>query len=156
MIAKQSSANAERDQWFEELIATLSADKFMLDTDTATPELKSLYGNLIEGNADKLASQGKELSQHHFISRILVDYLSVIRKNHLMPKKLAFDINDTEVLVWAEIDDNNEELEKQLILAEAQVNSRYHQYGYDMTSMIVEKSDLLPIPNHYSEFKFKA
>ena len=80
----------------------------------------------------------------------------MIRKNHLIPKKLAFDINDTEVLVWAEIDNNNEELEKQLILAEAQVNSRYHQYGYDMTSMIVEESDLLPIPNHYSEFRFKA
>ena len=156
MIAKQSSTNAERDQWFEELVATLSADKFMLDTDLASPELKSIYGTLIEGNADKLALQGKEMSQHHFISRILLDYLTVLRKRQIMPNKLAFDVNDTEVLVWAEVDDNNEELEKQLILAEAQVNARYHQYGYDMTSMIVEKRDSLPIPNHYSEFKYKA
>ena len=38
---------------------------------------------------------------------------------------------------------DNEELEKQLYLAEAQINAQYHQYGFDMTSMIVESGDHL-------------
>lgn len=155
-INQEVTSNSARDQWFEELVATLGADKFMLDSDVASVELKSFYQTLIEGNAEKLAFQGKEMSQQHFISRILMEYLNVLKKNHLVPEKLAFDLNDTEVLVWAIVEDNNEELEKQLILAEAQINAKYHHYGYDMTSMIVEKSDRLPIPNHYRELKYKA
>ena len=134
-----TTSHSTRDQWFEQLIATLSADKLMLDADVASDELKSFYGTLMEGNADKLAAQSKAISQQHFISRIVMEYINVLRKNHLVPERLAFDLNDTEEQVWAEIGDDNEELEKQLILAEAQVNAKYHPFGYDMTSMIVEK-----------------
>ena len=155
-LNKELTSNSARDQWFEQLVATLGADKFMLDSDVASEDLKDFYGTLIEGNADKLALQSKQISQQHFISKILREYINLIRKNHLSPQKLAFDLNDTEVLVWAEVDDNNEELEKQLILVEAQVNAKYHEFGFDMTSMIVEKSDHLPVPNHYAQFRFKA
>lgn len=155
-INQETTSNSARDKWFEQLIVTLSADKFMLDTDVASDELKNFYEPLISSNADKLAVPSKEFAQQYFIPRLLAEYISVLRKNHLAPEKLAFDLNDTEVLVWAEVDDNNEALEKQLILAEAQVNAKFHPFGYDITSMIVEKSDRLSIPNHYAELKYKA
>jgi hypothetical protein len=157
MIAKKDTIEqSTRDEWFEKFVAYLSADKFMLDTDTASVELKTLYGDLMEGNADKLALQGKTMSQQHFISKMLVEYLNILKHKKIFPQKLAFDINDNEVLVWAEVNDDNDEMEKQLILAEAQVNAKFHHQGFDMTSLIVENSDFLPIPNHYAEFKYKA
>ena len=50
------------------------------------------------------------------------------------------------------IDNDDDELEKQLILVEAKVNAKYHSFGYDLTSMIVEKSDDLPLPSHYVNY----
>ena len=65
---------------------------------------------------------------------------------------MAFDYNDSEVLVWAQVNENDEQLEKQLYLAEAKINAKYHQYGFDMTSMIIESCDNVPIPNHYKPY----
>ncbi len=151
-----SSSQQARDHWFSELIATLSAHQVMLETNTANEEQKQFYETLFGGNLDQIALQGRDIAQKHFVSKILLDYIKILHTNHVMPGKLAFDLNDTEILVWAEVDDNNDDLEKRLILAEAEVNAKYHTFGYDMTSLIVEKGDKLPIPNHYSEFKYKA
>lgn len=94
---------------------------------------------------------GRDLSHQFFIPKILFDYLSLVRKD--MPLKLAFDMSGSEILIWAEIEDDNFEMEHKLILSEAKINAMYHEYGYDLTSMIVEKSEHLNIPKHYSIFK---
>ncbi len=154
MLKEQtSSTNQERNKWFGDFIAGIQTHQFMLDTNTASHELKDFYATVMEGDADKLAFQSKNLGQQHFVRGIVVDYISQILKLSKLPKKLAFDLADTEVLVWAETDDNDEKLEQQLILAEAKVNAKYHVFGYDITSMIVEKSDNLSIPSHYVIYK---
>lgn len=145
--------NQEKNKWFEELIATIQTHQFMLDTNTATEELQNFYTVAISGDADKLALQSKNLGQQHFIRGIVLDYLSQLSRLPKAPNKLAFDLADTEVLIWAEVDDNDTELEKSLILAEAKVNSQFHSFGYDVTSMIVERSDNLSIPAHYVTYK---
>ena len=139
------------DQWFDELVGTLKAHQLFLETGIADEDTKSLYSTLIQGNSDEIAALGNALAQKHFVTQILYKYLSIISKN--LPLKLAFDISGQEVLVWAEIEDDNEQLEHALIMAEAKVNAEFHKFGYDLTSMIVEKSEYLSIPNHYSIFK---
>ncbi len=137
--------------WFDNFISTLRSHQIQLETDTAHIELKKFYETVFSGNADELAHLGKKGAQKHFVSRIIVDYLKLIA-NH-QPLKLAFDYNDSEVLVWAEISDNSEELEKILLKAEAKVNAQYHGYGFDMETTIVEAGDKLNIPNHYTPYK---
>jgi hypothetical protein len=138
------------EQWFDELVSTLRAHELMLETQTADEDTKKFYATLMGGNSSEIAHLTRTQSQRYFIGSILWDYLKVIKDNK--PSKLAFDYNDSEVLVWAEIDENNEQLEKQLYLAEAQINAKYHQYGFDMTSMIVENTDNITTPNHYKPF----
>ncbi|MFP4042533.1 MAG: hypothetical protein ACLFNL_06475 [Bacteroidales bacterium] len=84
-----------------------------------------------------------------FIEIMLLDYLDELRKKKAIPLRLAFDISKSKILVWAEINDDEEELEKRLILAEALVNSKYYPHGFSINSTIIEKSDNLPIPSHY-------
>jgi hypothetical protein len=135
------------EQWFDELVATLRTNQVSLELNIANKETKNVYEVLMGGDALEIAHLNRTLSQRQIIGSILWDYLKIIKDNK--PQKLAFDYNDSEVLVWAEIDENNEKLEKQLYLAEAQVNAKYHQYGFDMTSMIVENCDTISVPNHY-------
>ena len=98
-----------------------------------------------------MAVLSKMNANQHFIKNVIVEYLQEISKK--LPIRLAFDLDDSEVLVWAEINDDDEEMENFLLLAEAKVNANYHKYGYDLTSTIVEVRDGLSIPNHYSVFK---
>ncbi len=141
---------ADSEKWFDHLIATLKTHQVMLETNTANEELKEFYKMLIGGDIDRISHLNKVYVQKYFISKIIWEYLSLIKDRK--PSKLAFDFNDSEVLVWAEVKNDNEELEKQLYLAEAQINAQYHQYGFDMTSMIVESGDHLSVPNHYKVF----
>lgn len=157
MIAEKKAVISQSSEaWFDELLAAISTHKYMLENSLADQELKDFYSTLMGNNVDTIAHQGKAYAQKHFVARVLVDYLSLLNKQNCIPEHLAFDVNDSELLVWAEINDDNEQLEKQLILAEAEINAKYHNYGYDITSMIVEKSDRLSIPNHYSPFSFQA
>ena len=137
--------------WFDNFIATLRTHQVQLETQTADSELKKFYETVLGGSADELAHLGKTAAQKHFIPRIIVDYIKLISGNK--PLKLAFDFNDSEVLVWAEIKDRDEELEKSLLKAEAHINSKYHSYGFDMESTIVESSDNFSVPNHYNLYK---
>jgi hypothetical protein len=149
MIGTQKTTGAEL--WFDEFIAALRAHQVQLETNTANAELKKFYETIFSGNADELAHLGKASAQKHFVPRIILDYLNMIALSY--PRKLAFDFNDSEVLVWAEINDNDELLEKALLKAEAFINSKYHNYGFDMETTIVEASDTLAVPNHYTLYK---
>jgi len=139
--------------WFENLIVTLRVHQLELETESAPPELKQFYQTMLQGNIEQILNFSREQSQQYFVSMIIWDYLRLLKSKDKIPNKLAFCHNNSEVLVWAEINDNDELHEKDLILAEAKVNAKYHQYGFDMTSMIVETTDYLSIPNHYNKFK---
>ena len=138
-------------EWFDNLVATLRTHELQLETNTASEEIKQVYGLLTTDNFDAMFKLNKAAAQQYFVGKILIDYLRYLDKN--LPLRLAFDFNDSEVLVWAEVDDNNVEQEKLLVRAEAKINAVFHPYGFDMETMIVEKSDHLPIPNHYKTFK---
>lgn len=150
LISKKQKVS-KKEQWFDELIGLIRTHELELETNTATNELKEFYTNAIQGNVDEILSFNKKLSQRHFVSKIIVDYIRILGKQH--PLKLAFDYNDSSVLVWVEIQEDNFQMEKRLILTEAKINADYHKYGFAMSSTIVEDSDKLTIPNHYTIYK---
>lgn len=121
----------------------------MLDTNTASEDMVKLYDVLVSGDQDQMASIGKLNADRHFIKNLVFEYVKKVKTK--MPKKLAFDLDDSEVLVWAEIENDDEQSEDFLLLLEAEINSKFHNYGYDVTSTIVEDRDNLPIPNHYAQ-----
>lgn len=142
-----------KDAWFDEFIAAIRTHQLQLETDTASEGLKKMYDIAIHGTSNQLAELSKVSANQHFIKKIIVSYIKEVEDK--MPKKLAFDLDDSEVLVWAEITDDKDEMEDFLLLAEAKVNAEFHKYGYDLTSTIVEERDNLSIPNHYSLVKAK-
>lgn len=74
--------------------------------------MKQFYNNIMSANFDEVLKMQKAAAQKYFVGKIIVDFLKLLNKN--MPLKLAFDFNDAEVLVWAEIENNNERQERLL------------------------------------------
>ena len=138
------------DPWFDQLVATLRLHQIQLETETASPELREFYSVILSGNDDQMGLLNKMAAQRHFVGKIVYDYVRLLGKQQ--PRKLAFDFNDSEVLVWAEINEDDEDMEGFLIMTEAKINAKYHDFGFDMTSMVVEVCDQLPVPNHYQVF----
>lgn len=148
---KEAIQNDKRAAWFDQFIATLRVHELELDTQTASSEVKELYDAVMSENIDEMAFVTKALSQKFFVRKIIFDYLKMLGQH--IPLRLAFDFGDSEVLVWAEIPNDDGQMESNLVQAEAKINAKFHPYGFDMESMIVEECDGLKIPNHYKIFK---
>lgn len=142
----------DRDAWFEEFIAVVKTHQFLLETDTATQELKEAYHLLMYGDDDEVSYSNKMQSHKHFVRKIIIDYYKRFLSAQLQAK-LAFDFDDSEILVWAKIADNDLETGEKLLMIEAQVNGKYHRLGYDLTTTIVEEMDNLETPSHYIEME---
>lgn len=148
----QSTEHQLNDQvrtWFDELMQQLRVDRLSLETNTATTEKQSFYQRMATANATDMALTSRMQSSQHFLGQLIIEYVDELKQRQIEPRQLAMDLSDASVLVWAEINDDDELTEDQLRLAQAKINAHYNQYGFYLTSTIVEKSDCLPIPSHY-------
>ena len=143
------------DKWFDTFISYLNSvirtDQLLIETDTASNEIKKFYQAACEQDYDYLAQQNRLVTQKHFVTKIILEFVSIIK--NIIPIKLAFDYEDAEVLVWVEIKNDDEETEIELFKAKATINAKYHPLGYDISIMIIQEGDNFPIPNHYKIIK---
>jgi hypothetical protein len=140
--------------WFGEFLTAITnqikVDKSNLETGDATPETVAFYGNLIAGNNIELWSDARKSMSKGIAQQMVVSYFKLLSERKINFIKLALDLSLNKILVWAEINDNDEVAEMALIRVESIINATYaQQTGIELDSIIVEKSDNLPIPPHY-------
>lgn len=140
-------------KWFDKLINGISVDKMMLQTQTAPTDKEQFYLDAINENHDATHNFLRVQSTKYFISQLLNDYFNELKTFKTRPQRLAFDLSDAKILVWAQIKNDDETTEDALILSEARANSKYHNYGFYVSSTIIEEGDCLEIPSHYHELK---
>ncbi|MFW6369826.1 MAG: hypothetical protein ACOC10_01320 [Bacteroidota bacterium] len=138
--------------WFDNFVASLRSDQVQLESDIATNDKKNLYAIMMEGDEDKIALTSRIQTSVYFIKRLLLKYLKNIKNDEITEVKLAFNLSDSKIHVWAEINDDDEKTEDYLFLLEARLNAEFEQFGICISSTIVEKSDRLTIPPHYQIF----
>ncbi len=135
-------------EWFNTLIDTIKVDHFLLETDTVSTEKKELYQALIAKDHAKVFGDMRTASSQFFIKQLVLEYAQHIYTSRT-PLKLALGISDSKILVWAEIEDNDEEMENLLLLSEAKINGKFNIHGFYINSTIIERSDAILIPPHY-------
>ena len=145
----EAPVESNLDSLFSQIIDQLKADHFMMCTDTATNETKEFYTALLNGDEFKIISGMRVTSSLYFIKRIVLEYLTELKLGDKLPLKLAMGLSDSKLLVWSEIEDEDDKMEDALLIAEAKVNGKYHANGFYINSTIIEKSDNIPVPNHY-------
>ena len=147
--ATSSPSKQEIDSWFVSFIDIMKADHFMMETNSAPTKTRELYTALIKNDTPQLAQQLRNMSSQHYIGNIVVDYMNELKSNNKTPLKLAFGISDSKILVWSEIEDNDEAMEDALLICEAKINGKYSEQGFYINSTIIERSDNIPVPAHY-------
>lgn len=135
--------------WFENFIESIKQDKRNIELGIAPPQKTELYEAAMNKDMDKISSLSISTASMYFITKILHAYISELSAKQCKPINLAFDLNDSEILVWAIINDDDEKTEDQLWLSEAKVNADFYKSGFNISTTIIEKSDNISIPPHY-------
>ena len=144
----------EHDVWFNQLIndvvAHIKTDKDNLASGDASKSTREFYISLKNGDNVSMAANARKSMSNIVVRDIVVSYINLLTEKNIEVLKLALDLSANKVLVWAEIKDNDENAEMALIRVESMINAIYSEKtGIDIDSIIVEKSDNLPVPTHY-------
>ncbi len=141
------------EDWFNEILAQISADNFMLKAEIAAIQRMNQNNMMIHGSESDRAKIARTTNTMYYLKNLLFDYFQLLNQSEFQPIHLALDLSDSKVLVWAEIEDENHQAEDNLFLTEAKVNAKYGEFGFFISSTIVERSDLTTIPPHYVKVK---
>ena len=117
--------------------------------------LKEKVENQSETNQwfDEMVS--KKTSSAFFIKNLIDSYFIELGERRARPNRVALELSNSKVLVWAEIENDDELTEDALILSAAKVNYAFSTFGFHISSTIVEVGDKLNVPKHYKEVFLK-
>lgn len=145
----------DSDLWFDEMVSNLRFDQLLLQTEVLEKQKKEVYEAMINGDDEFMHSYARKNSSAFFIKNLIDSYIIELIERNAIPNKLALELSNAKVLVWAEINDNNDDLEDAMILSAAKVNNEFSKYGFHISTTIVEEEDNLMIPKHYKEVIIK-
>lgn len=147
-----TDVNSKIHGWFEKHIQTLKVHELTLTAGIASKETGELFGVLMSEDETAINSLSRAQSSIYFLKNIIQDYINELNTTNCKPLNLALDISDAKVLVWAEVEEYDDINHDNLLLSEAKVNAKYYNFGFHISSTIVEKQDKLNTPNHYQKF----
>lgn len=135
--------------WFDKIVHSLRSDQLTLEADVASEETKEFYHTLMHGSLLDATIKTRELTSVELIRKVIYDYAGALQEFKASPLKLAFDFGDSKVMVWAVVKDDDADTEDKLLLAEAKANAINTQFGFHVSSTIMEESDGVDVPPHY-------
>jgi hypothetical protein len=144
-----SSESEKMNTWFNDLIASIEMDKFLMVEDIASAETKEFYKAMMAESLADVLRQTRVASSMYYIENMIIDFVKEIKTRGVEFKNLALDLGNSKILVWAELKNDDEKSENALIMAEAKVNAKYFDEGFHISTTIVEELDGLAVPEHY-------
>lgn len=139
----------EAEDWFGQLVHQIKVDQIQLQTGVANKDKSEFYKHAIAGNTDEILKRLRIDASQAFVDKIIRGFLVELSNRKATPQKLAFALTPATIMAWAEINDNDENTEDAILLAEAKINSFAKEFDFCVDTMVVEKSDGLQIPSHY-------
>ena len=84
-----------------------------------------MYDAIINNDYDKVMQETTNAAMQYFTINILKKYVAVINSMRIKPFLLGVYHGNREILIWSEINDDDDNTESQLFIAEAKVNASF-------------------------------
>lgn len=143
------------ENWFGNFIHSLNVDKDSLVNGYASIDTKALYHTIIYEDPLNIIKKTREQTSELLIKKLIYEFLTELGDDRKKPISLSFDYSDSQVLIWAIIKEDDEKAEEALIIAEAKANAKNSEFGFHISSTIVEETDCVKVPPHYKEIKLQ-
>ncbi|MGB0929957.1 MAG: hypothetical protein ACPGVB_04230 [Chitinophagales bacterium] len=151
---KQTSNHQSK--WFDDFIATIKSHELMLETDTASKELKDLYNAVFADDAMKVAVLSREISTMSIVKILVIEYLSHLGEATNKAISVSFSFSAERILVWVVIPNDREDVEDEFWIAQMKVNGEHGDKGVFISATIMEERDNVSLPSHYHTFTSKT
>ncbi|MDP3431909.1 MAG: hypothetical protein Q8T04_02950 [Bacteroidota bacterium] len=144
--------DTETSKWFDTFVASIRVDEIKLKSGIASQEMKEFYKPLIENNFLEIAKNGRYAASVILIPFLITDYINGIKERDINLRSLSFQLSDSIILVWAVVNDDDEQAMDRLFLQEAEVNAKYKGHGFHISTTIMEVSDNCATPSHFQKY----
>lgn len=150
-MSQSEQLEQEKDyaSWFEGFIVNLKTDQLTLETGVASEEKQKMYHTLMSNDIDKMVADTHAFSRKALIIKMMEFYIQKLNSHDVIPNKMAAYLSGNKVMIWVEINEDDEALEDFLIMTQAKVNAKYHKHGCEISTMIVEDCDNIEVPSQY-------
>lgn len=93
--------------------------------------------------------------RNNFAKKIISEFFHVLldQRKSEMPNKVAFHHKGKQIIGWFEIPNGDEQMEDNIFIAEAFVNSKFSNSGFIISSIVVEEEHRFDIPEYYQRLK---
>lgn len=142
-------------RWFSGTIATLRMHQKQLNHGNAPAGMKEAYDEIIEAGDDyaQMFALHEKIAKKRFFLEMLTEYIeSGISENEAIIK-LAFSFENKNLLVWAEIEDDNEKVEFELFSLAGKINAEFFEYGFQVQTTVVEQYEKIELPKNFRSYK---
>ncbi|MEI6143797.1 MAG: hypothetical protein WCP85_31245 [Mariniphaga sp.] len=136
-------------KWFDGFVAAIRADELQLVSGVADNKKREFWKPFLENNSLVIGARSRESGSMLIIPDLVADYLYKIRAQKIELVSLSLQLSDSKILVWAVVNDEDEQAMDQLFLQEAAINAKYGDYGFHISTTIVEKSDNCQTPSQF-------
>lgn len=153
----ENSQMTKRSEWFDNFISQLRADELLLETNLADKAKQVVYNAMVEDDYEKIASFTLRTIHKKVTTQLVGLFLNNLfnnLKSNIV--NLAFDLSGNEVLVWAVVNDDDENAERSLYLSESYANSNNKNTQFSLSVTVLEESDNIQIPSQYILLNKKA
>jgi hypothetical protein len=144
---------AAQEPWFENMISGMDISQLRFQPVIEDENTKALYNHIVAGDDGTIFQNIRRDATQVLIKNVVLKFLHELTDRNALPDTLAFSLASTTILVWAEIEDDNETHEDRILHAEANTNAYARHFDLHIETLVVEKSDLLRVPDHYIALK---
>ena len=153
LASKSTDGNMNNiSSWFDHFVASIRADELLLETGLADEDKRGFWKPLIEADMMEIGIRSREVGSKLIITKLLSNYITGITKRGVDLCSLSLQLSNSSILVWAVVNDDDEKSMNQLFLQEAETNATFSEYGFHISTTIMEKSDNYSVPNQFQPF----
>ena len=138
-MSYQNSANFSK--WFDELVSSIRVDEMQIITGVDPQEKQDFLKLFSENNFLDIVRKNSEGTGMLIILDLLANYFKGIKTRCIEFKLLSCQLSDSRILVYSVVKDDDEATMDQLFLLEAEVNAKYGNLGFHVSTTILEESD---------------
>jgi hypothetical protein len=135
--------------WFDNFVASIRADELLLETGLADEDKRSFWKAVIEDDMMEIGIRSREVGSKLIITKLLSNYITGINKRGIDLCSLSLQLSNSSILVWAIVNDDDDNSMDQLFLQEAETNAMFSDHGFHISTTIMEKSDNYSVPNQF-------
>ncbi len=134
-----------------EVLHTLRIHDEEFKNNAAPKEVESFWNIVAERDQTKMFADMSERSESFFITKSIFKLMKEFGER--LPKNLAFAPAGRNILVWAEVNDDDVDGMRQIVRAIARVNGSNDNSDIELIPEIVETSDRREVPEKFLSYE---